>query len=130
MEREFRATQPGLIDAITAAGGFLQGVGGVAQGVGSLAGALAQPAARELMQASLAGGSAALQPQNRKSKHNKPELIPVSNINVNIIAELVGLMPGMVDPQWIVDEAVKNMERDHMQGIFEKTGIPIHLQAA
>ena len=55
MEREFRATQPGLIDAITAAGGFLQGVGGVAQGVGSLAGALAQPAARELMQAAAVG---------------------------------------------------------------------------
>ena len=55
MEREFRATQPGLIDAITAAGGFLQGVGGAAQGVGSLAGALAQPAARELMQAAAVG---------------------------------------------------------------------------
>ena len=56
MEREFRATQPGLIDAITAAGGFLQGVGSAAQGVGSLAGALAQPAARELMQAAAVGG--------------------------------------------------------------------------
>jgi hypothetical protein len=55
MERAWRAQQPGLIDAITAAGGFLQGVGGVAQGVGSLAGALAQPVARELMQAAAVG---------------------------------------------------------------------------
>ena len=61
MDREFQATQPGLLDMIGAAGGFLQGVGSVAQGVGTIAGAVAQPAARELMQASLAGGSAAMQ---------------------------------------------------------------------
>ena len=51
MDRALRAQQPGLLDAITAAGGFLQGVGQAASGVGSLAGALAQPVARELTQA-------------------------------------------------------------------------------
>ena len=55
MDRALRAQQPGLLDAITAAGGFLQGVGHAASGVGSLAGALAQPVARELMQAAAVG---------------------------------------------------------------------------